>query len=128
MWNVGPVKPEDVGHKEEAGLSKDIVHFEEGDEDQSDLMRRARSIGFNAIAQSKSDIRAFDACDLAAWKARVAVDDSFVRKEHMKGPSYGWRIMKSISEIGTVLQNNGLLDTASMVAACDALGVPKRAV
>lgn len=46
-----------------------LIVLEEGDEEQYRLLQYLRSEGFNAIPQSKDKVRAFDACDLAAWKA-----------------------------------------------------------
>jgi hypothetical protein len=61
------------------GISKKniLCIFEDGDEGQGRLIELARADGFNAIPQSKKDIRAFDACDLAAWKTRSVVHDTW---------------------------------------------------
>jgi hypothetical protein len=45
---------------------KILCVFEDGDKGIGQLIALARSEGFNAVPQSKKDVRAFDACDLAA--------------------------------------------------------------
>jgi hypothetical protein len=100
--------------------------FEEGDEDQNDLLKRAKAEGFNVIAQSKERVRAFDACDLAAWKARAIVDDAWNRKVWQTDPEGADRVKRSMDQIEIVLQVNGMYSRNSLLNSCYQTNTPKR--
>jgi hypothetical protein len=100
--------------------------FEEGDEDQGDLLNRARADGFDAITQSKKCIRAFDACDLAVWKARAIMDDSFFRELQLKDPRGADRILKSLDQLESITPDNGRLSANRMRNICYGFKIAKR--
>jgi len=105
---------------------KIICAFEDGDEGQADLMTRARKAEYNAIPQSKAAIRAFDSCDLAAWKARAVIDDSWGRNLHLADPDAADRIMRSLAQIELVLQDNGMYSPESLGKICHELKIARR--
>ena len=102
--------------------------FEDGDEGQADALNRARAEGFNAIPQSKDRIRAFDACDLAAWKARAMIDDAWERKLHLNDPASADRIMRSLSQLELIVDTKdiGMYSTKSLTRICEKLNIPRR--
>jgi hypothetical protein len=83
-----------------------VVLFEDGDRGQGDMIARVRTEGFNAIPQSKAQIRAFDACDLAAWKAKTLIDDTYERMLWQANPEYSDRIMASLGQLAKIVQND----------------------
>jgi len=83
-----------------------VCLFEDGDEGQGTLIKIAREEGFNAIPQSKKDVRAFDACDLAAWKARAMIDDAYERLLHFKDPQAGDRIMNTLDQLEDLIKDS----------------------
>ncbi len=102
--------------------------FEEGDEDQGMLIERARAEEFNAIPQAKGKIRAFDACDLAAWKAKTIIDDAYVRKLHEVDPANADRIMKSLHqlEVAMNVSDHKELSLRAMRKTCETKPIAKR--
>lgn len=100
--------------------------FEDGDDGQGELLARLRSQGFNAIPQSKATIRAFDACDLAAWRTRVNVDDGVVRRLQDTDKQAERRILAAIDQIETATQSNGTYSFPTIRNACTLLGGKRR--
>ena len=103
--------------------------FEDGDEGQALLIRMAGEEGFDAIAQSKRDIRAFDACDLAAWKSRTMVDDAWERLLPMKDPQSGGRLMNTLGQIeGLAKEPKGvaMYSINALIAICRNQEIPQR--
>ena len=89
----------------------------------------ARAEGFNAIPQSKADIRAFDACDLAAWKARAVVDDSLERQLQIKDPEIANRILDSLALVEHIVRDPdqvGMYSVEGLRRVCKILGIAKR--
>ncbi len=109
-------------------VAKILCIFEEGDLGQGDLIKRARADGINAIPQSKADIRAFDACDLVAWKSRVLLDDAWERELHLKDPDAGDRIMRSLNQLEKIVRAGemGMYTVESMRRVCINAKTPKR--
>jgi len=105
---------------------KSILYiFEDGDPGQGRLISSARAQGFNAIPQSKATIRQFDACDIAAWKARATIDDSIFRNVTME-PAWRAKIMKSLRRLELIVQDNGWCTLESLSGICLALGISRR--
>jgi hypothetical protein len=103
--------------------------FEDGDEGQGAFLKLARAEGFNAIPQGKADIRAFDACDLAAWKARAVVDDSWERQLQLRDPKAADRILSSLTLVEDIVSDAGevgMLTADGLKRACLVLRIPKR--
>jgi hypothetical protein len=103
--------------------------FEDGDEGQGDLIAKARREGFNAIPQSKAEIRAFDAADLAAWKARAVVDDAWERQLFRKDEKAAPRIERSLDQIDKLINSasdNAMYSQAAIERVLIGLSVPKR--
>ncbi len=100
--------------------------FEDGDDGQGRLLKLAETVGFNVIRQSKRLIRAFDACDLGAWKARRIVDAAFDKKMHRYDPAGFKRTLASLDELGPILQDNGILRTKAIEQVCVNSRVPVR--
>lgn len=103
--------------------------FEEGDDGQGTLIKMARDDGFNAIPQSKKDIRAFDACDLAAWKSRAMIDDAWERLLPMKDPDAGARIMRTLEQIEDVIKdsrNAAMFSVHGLKTICKNQGISER--
>jgi hypothetical protein len=100
--------------------------FEDGDAGQGKLIQILRSEGFNADLQSKRHLRMFDACDLAAWKIRRAIDDTFVRHLPRESADESARIMRSLGEIEKVVQDDGMLDDEALKKICLRLSIPRR--
>ena len=88
--------------------------FEEGDADQGKFLLMAKRLGFNATSQNKSTIRAFDAADLAAWKARNAILDLWDKKLHLKGEYESKRLRDTFDKVNKMIRNNGMFQEASL--------------
>ena len=108
--------------------SKILCLFEDGDHGQGDLIKRASSEGFNAVPKSKKDIRAFDACDLTAWRARAQIDDAWEKQIHLRDPEGPANIMRSISHLEAVVRNKevGMFSAGALRRICQELKVPRR--
>ena len=106
-----------------------LCFFEDGDLGKGRLIELARVDGFNVIPQSKADIRAFDACDLAAWKSRTVVHDTWERELQMKDPNSAGRILNSLGQVESLLKSSqqpSMLTARGLRAVCDNIGIPKR--
>jgi len=103
-----------------------LVIIEKGDDDQGDLIERARLDGFKVIPMLKSDVVAFQAGDLAAWKFRTAIN----------GMCYGpiaemsdtHKIIRSLEPVRGLVQNNGVCEKESLLKLCKKAGIPRRRV
>jgi hypothetical protein len=100
--------------------------FEDGDPGQGHLIKRACSLGWNATSQNKQYTRAFDACDLAAWKTRALYDDSLIRHLHFKNEGNAERLLRTLDQLNSILQSNRDLDIPVLDKMCASLGVEKR--
>ena len=103
--------------------------FEDGDLGKGRLIELARIDGFSVSPKSKSDIRAFDACDLAAWKTRTVVHDTWERELQLKDPTSAERILKSLEQVESLLKSANepaMLTARGLNAVCDNMGIPKR--
>ena len=109
-------------------MAKILCVFEDGDLGQGDFLKRARADGVNAVPQSKKGVRAFDACDLVAWKFRVMLDDAWERELHLKDPAGAEKILRSMRQLETVVRGNelGMYSVESMRKICAKAKVPKR--
>jgi len=115
--------------KKNESLNNILCVFEDGDEGQGDLISKSRLEGFNAIPQSKADIRAFDAADLAAWKARAIVDDAWERQLHLKDERSAPRLEQSLDQIDRLINSptdNGMYSRGAIDKILVDLKVPKR--
>lgn len=114
--------------KKHIDLSRIRFLIEDGDEDQQDFIDRAKQENFNLSAESKQAIRAFDACDLAAWKSKTAIDDTWNRKLHLTDPSSADRIKRSLDQLETFVspEIHGMYTRNSLLKCCFLLKVPKR--
>ena len=99
--------------------------FEHGDDGQGNMIKQARDAGFNVMTQPKDKIRAFDACDLAAWKARSVVDDAMYRKKG-GGEDELENLIKTIKQFDPVLHENGWMKPERLEESCKALPVTRR--
>jgi hypothetical protein len=95
--------------------------FEDGDEGGGDLIARARAEGFNAIPQSKKHIRAFDACDLAAWKSKTITDDAHVKRLHRSDARSAERILKALDQLEVIAPNAGRLSAKALTKTVEQL-------
>jgi hypothetical protein len=111
-------KKKDVDH------SKILYIFEDGDEDKGDLFARAKDEKYTVLFLDKTKTCAFQAADLAAWKAKSAIDDAYNRKLHRLDG--GKRIMQSLNQIEIVLQDNGMHARSSLLRACAQLKIARR--
>lgn len=102
------------------------VLLEEGDGHQYDLIRRARTEGYNAVPQGKQNLRMFDACDLAAWKSRTIVDDSFERLLWQQDPDSAPRILASLNQLEKAVHMDSHRRTSyeSLVSVCQGMTPP----
>jgi hypothetical protein len=103
-----------------------VCVFEDGDAGQGHLIDRARHDGYNAIPRSKENIRAFDACDLAAWKARTLVDDALVRQIQDQDPASAERVLKALDLLNPILHINAVIDQPALESLCATTGLPRR--
>jgi hypothetical protein len=114
----------DWAEKKKIDYRSVLCVFEDGDEHRGELIENARHDGFNAVLQSKKLIRAFDACDLAAWKAKSAIDDTLNRKLYKT--QGGEKIKRSLEQLGTIVQDNGMYSSKSLFNICTMNGVARR--
>lgn len=108
--------------KKKVDYRKILCIFEDGDPTQGELIATLRKKGFNAIPQSKEDIRAFDASDLAAWKARVTINDGIVQKLGANDQKAAQRIMKALDQLESMVQANRTTGFIGLKETCIALG------
>jgi hypothetical protein len=112
--------------------SKGIDHrrilciFEDGDEGIGELIASARKEGYNAIAQSKKDVRAFDSSDFAAWKSRVLTNNGIVQRLQDEDEKSATKILKSLNQLESVVQANRTYGTTAILRVCKRLNVPPR--
>lgn len=116
---------------EKKGIAKQNIDccFEDGDLGKGRLIDLAHLDGFNVRLKSKSNIRAFDACDLAAWKSRTVVHDTWERELQMKDPASAERILKSLDQVESLLKSPNepaMLTARGLNAVCDNIGIQKR--
>lgn len=114
--------------KKQIDWQKILCVFESGDEQQGDLIIRARQDGFNAIPQSKKDIRAFDVCDLVAWKSRAIINDAKELKLYREGPDAAGRILRALDQVETIVKGRGavMFSANALTQVCIHDGIPKR--
>ena len=107
---------------------KILCVFEEGDHGQGDLIARARAEGYNAVSQSNATIRAFDTCDLAAWKARVMIHDTWERRLYRQDADAVENILRSLGQLETIVrgQEVGMYSPKGLTKICELCQVPKR--
>jgi hypothetical protein len=117
----------DWAKKKDIDYRKVLCVFEYGDEDQGQLLELARRDGFNAISQKKADIRAFDCCDLAAYRTKAILDDSFYR-ELAEDRATELKIKKSLDQLEMIVQENGVLTAERMRGMCLQARLPRRQV
>lgn len=86
---------------------KILYVLEDGDEGQGEAILRLRDEGYNIIPQSKTNNRAFDTCDLAAWKARRIVEDA-VYQNKMTDKSGADKIWRSLDQLEIVVRDKGV--------------------
>jgi hypothetical protein len=117
-----------VGEEERHQLRDVLCIFEDGDEHQAELITRARDAGFNAIPQAKKGVRAFDACDLAAWKARTIVDDHYVKNKYGDGSVPIELLVASLDSLEMMIPDNGRLSLTGLQNICMHLQTKKRTI
>jgi hypothetical protein len=101
-----------------------LVAIESGDEDQSELIARARQDGFKVVPLDKSDVTAFQAGDVAAWKFRTAIHN--ITYGPIAQIEDAHNIIRSLEPMKRLVQNNGLYDEESLLALCEKAGVHRR--
>jgi hypothetical protein len=101
-----------------------LVYIEHGDQDQGELIKRARDDGFKIIPLFKADAQAFQAGDLAAWKSRVAIED--VTYGPLESEADFKKIVRSLDPIKHIVQNNGAYDAEALRKLCLGGQVPRR--
>jgi hypothetical protein len=100
--------------------------FEEGDDDQGVFIDRAKKDGFDVTPRSKKHIRAFDACDLAAWRAKAVYDDPFFRDFGIKEKPTLDKLHASLDELEKIIPNGGVFSLDAMRTMCLRAHVPRR--
>jgi hypothetical protein len=113
------------------GVPKDhiLCIFEDGDIGQGKLLGLAKADGFNVIPQAKKHIRAFDACDLLAWKARTTIDNTWENKEQLQSAVHIRRILESLDLTEGIVKDPkgvGILNAVALKRTCISEGIPKR--
>jgi hypothetical protein len=102
---------------------KVLVIFEDGDTGQGEMIAKVRSEGYNAVPQSKKAVRAFDACDLVAWKAKSLIDDSYERMLWKTNPDSAGRVMAALNQLESVVHSDThtLMTSDGLIRACQAI-------
>ena len=113
--------------KKKVDPQKILCIFEDDDDDQGQMISVARNDGFNAIPQSKADIRAFDSCDLAAWKTKAVLDDSLYR-ELARDEITKKRIYASLNQLERIMPEPKVFTLEAMQGMCRRAHLKKRPV
>ena len=100
--------------------------FEKGDDDQGVFLERAQKDGFDVVPREKKNIRAFDACDLAAWRAKAIYDDAFFRDFGIKEKPTLEKLHERLDELEKIIPNGGVFTLEIMRTMCLRAHVPKR--
>ena len=113
------------------GISRKNVRcvFETGDQGQGELISLGKSEGFDVLRQSKATLRAFDACDLLAWKSRSVIDDTYERQLHRDNPAAAERILKALDQLEKLTRSSqdlGQLSANGLRNVCFKKQIPKR--
>jgi hypothetical protein len=101
----------------EVKLGNILVAIERGDEDQTELIRLARSDGFEVESLEKKDAVAFQAGDIAAWKSRTVIQQAVYGQ--VKSEEDAENILRSLDPIRTIVQNNGGFDGVGLRKMCE---------
>lgn len=101
-----------------------LIAMESGDQDQGELLRKAREEEFKVVPLSKADAQAFQAGDMAAWKVRTAVHNSLFGST--TGPGDNADILRSLGPINPILQRNGGFDRETLLRYCREKRIARR--
>lgn len=113
--------------KKPASWKKIICVLEDGDQGQYEALQALRKDGFDVIVQNKTLTRAFDTCDLAAWKARRIIHDSYYQNK-MSDKAGTEKIFASLDQLETIIRRKevGMFSTKSLRLVCQDQEVPPR--
>ena len=112
--------------REKVGLDQILCIFEEGEADWAALEKIAKADGFDVDDRSKKRIRAFDACDLAAWRARIILDDTYTHSSVLGRAKDGEKVMRALAELESIVHDNGMIRTRGLKRICGELGISRR--
>jgi hypothetical protein len=110
--------------KKEIETENMLVAIEQGDEDQTELIRAARSDGFKVVPLDKKDVTAFQAGDLAAWKSRTTIQNAVYAP--VESEEDAENIIRSLDPIKAIVQNNGGFDKVALRKMCVNGKLPRR--
>jgi hypothetical protein len=99
-----------------------LYMIEDGDEDQGKLIERANKDGYKVIPLAKTEAQAFQAGDLAAWKAMAALREA-ERKTKLRVNQRLTiddlaSIVRSLDTIAPILNQNGVLSIKRLRLMC----------
>jgi hypothetical protein len=111
--------------KRDLSRSHALVVVEDGDEDQGEFVNRARFYGYKAIRSPKSEVQAFQAGDLVAWKCRTMISNAL---ENAPIAAIGdeEKVVRSLDPIRGIVHDNGAHDKNFLLAFCAAAKIPRR--
>jgi hypothetical protein len=101
-----------------------LIAAEQGDEDEGELVRVARSDGFEVALMRKADAAAFQAADLVAWKSRTAIHEGTSMPPESEEDAE--RIVGSLAPISAIVQDNRGFDADALRRLCACNGIPRR--
>ena len=101
-----------------------LVAIEQGDDDQAELIRMARSDGFKVVPLDKRDVIAFQAGDMAGWKSRTILQDAVTGP--LENEEDAEKIIRSLDPIRPIVQNNGGFDGEALRNMCIKGKIPLR--
>jgi hypothetical protein len=102
---------------------KILYIFEDGDEDQGELIERSKVDGYKVIPLAKSEAQAFQAGDMAAWKAMAALREAEKKqKATSRDPQQNLEsftsIMRSLEPVMPVLHKNSVMTIDKLRLIC----------
>jgi hypothetical protein len=101
-----------------------LVLIEQGDDDQGEFQRFARTDGFKVVPLNKEDAQAFQAGDIAGWKSRAVLHNAAFAPVGSREDAE--KIVRSLDPIRSILHANQGFDKANLLRLCAKAGVPRR--
>lgn len=100
---------------------KILYLIEDGDDDKGQFMTLGRASGYKIQPLAKGDSRAFEACDMAAWKVSAALRNAESKKGTFEDA------VRSLEPIAPIVHSNSAMDMNRLILMCEQGGIPRRA-
>lgn len=102
------------------------VVFESGDAGQLELSKLLAAENIDVQYVAKRGVLAFDAGDLAAWKAKWIIDKVFEDLAFRERPSAREDVFRSMQQLDRMVQESRFFQADSLTKFCKEEGIPMR--